>query len=148
MEIRNTHVGKTIEERVGYQRYLQGIDTEPTLDESLKFRNSAKAGEELIEPTSTSPRPVSLHSKISEHLVGNWLSWLFGVVVLSIGYLLYDSKVGISRLDTDLQGKTKTMELLGTDLRDAEKNLNAQALQINENKLRIEFLERDVYKKK
>lgn len=148
MDIRETHVGKTPEERQGYQRYLQGIDTEPTLDESLKFKNSANAGEELVEPTSTKPRHVSFNIRLRDHISGNWLSWLFGIVVFTIGFLVIDSKVSFGRIDTDLTNTKKSLDSVSADLKTLATRVNQNDIQIAENRVRENFIEREVFKKK
>ena len=95
MSNRYSHTGKSTQQKEAYKRYIPKIDYEPTLDDSLEFNNTEKAGEDLSESTIKRKRPVSINYIVSEHLRENWLKYLIGGLLI-IGLFLINDKISIS----------------------------------------------------
>lgn len=147
MNPREAHVGKSIPQRQGYWRYIEAQDYQPTVDESLAFDQTTNSGEELREPSGTARRRVPLRTKLMNHFAQNWFNWLVGAFTLLLLWLMIDSKVAVASLIERIASLKESVTSMKSTDDSNVKSLNDQSLQINENKLRIEFLEKEMNKK-
>ena len=113
MSNRNSHTGKSYQEKETYKRYLSKKDYEPTVNESLDFRSTEKPGEDLTEPSVTKKRAVSFNYAVSEHLKENWIKYLIaGCVIIGV-FLVYDSRLKFELFDyklSDIKDISKKIE--------------------------------------
>lgn len=177
MRSKASHKSKTLPERVKYQKALAKIDTEPTLDEVIDFKQSNKMDEEKIENVSANKRPVSANQIIKKYLSDNWVMLLISSLVTILlafsGYLFIESKIAISSIEKDIETQQKQLDGLSSivnsndseskrqiqliqndidKLRDKVENLNkadsAQDVILAEIKLKIEFVIESIKEKK
>ena len=142
MANRKLHIGKTPYQKSAYQKYIQRIDLEPTLNDSVDFNDSAKGGEELSEPTSKRKRKIKIRDRMANHFSDNWVIWVSGIFVIALVYFMIDSKIDFAKLDVNLNNQVEKIETIKNSSLSNEKQNYKQDLQINENKLRIEFIEK------
>ena len=147
MSKRNLHVGKSSYQKSAYQKYIQRMDLEPTLDDTVNFGDSAKGGEELSEPTSKRKRRIKAKDKLANHISDNWVIWLSGFFAAALVYFLVDSKIDFAKLGTNFNNQIEKIAKIRETSVLNEKQNHTQDIQINENKLRIEFIEKDNLKK-
>lgn len=143
MSKRKLHVGKTPYQKSAYHKYIQRMDLEPTLDDSVNFNDSAKGGEELSEPTSKRKRKIKTKDRIANHFSDNWVIWISGIFVFALMYFMIDSKIDFAKLDVNLNNQVEKIGTIHNSSLSNKKQNHKQDLQINENKLRIEFIEKN-----
>lgn len=144
MNPRNTHVNKTPPQRKQYWKYIESQDYEPTVDEKLRFARTGQGGEELGEPSVKRRRRIKLSTRIGDHLSENWVNWLFAIAGAVLLWLMTGSKVNIASLEANQSSdrdSIKTLQETASKLSELE---TQQMLQINENRLRIDFLDKEI----
>jgi uncharacterized coiled-coil protein SlyX len=127
MSKRYSHTTKTPKDRSTYQRYLPNIDVQPTVDETEDFNESTSSGEELTQPTIKRQRKIPLKDQIRNHFSSHWIEWSVGIVLLLLGFLMYDSKISIAILENNLSNQEKQIENLAASF---DKSLTNQQSQI------------------
>ncbi|MGD9874405.1 MAG: hypothetical protein AB7T27_09040 [Kiritimatiellia bacterium] len=139
---RKSHIAKTQGQRQAYNRYIQQLDYEPTVDEALRFANSTQPGEELTEPTSKRKRSLNTGERFRDHIIQNWLNWVVGVVAVVLLWLMYDSKIDFARMSATMENQKESLDKVEqAEGKNADKNTE-QDLLIGEHKIRIGSLER------
>ena len=135
MSNRDSHAGKSLQQKESYKRYLTNIDYEPTLDDSLQFNNTEKAGEDLSESTIKKRRPVSLKYQIIEYVKEYWFSYLIAGFVIICLYLINETRIVNKLFDYKLSELKSSFDKM--DVKSEEHNKT-----IIENKIKIEMLEK------
>jgi|GEM_PF-2745370 len=144
MSNRALHVGKTPESKRNYARYLDTLDYEPTINERFNFKQTSQTGEELAKDTSTKKRPKNVSDQIKDHISENWIGWIFVVVGCVLVYLLYDSKVAVIKIDTQISAQgTQIQELKKAD--DESRKLDQeQSIKIAETTMQISTIQKTI----
>lgn len=124
MTNRNVHVGKSQQEKDFYGRYIKSLDYEPTLDESIDFASTEKAGEELSESSSKrAPRgrlKYNLVSYFSEH----WLEWVIGALVIISLFLINESRITTTIMSKNIEDTNKNVDEVTTDIKEINTKVN------------------------
>jgi hypothetical protein len=141
---RDVHVSKTMQMRQNYMRYINTLDYDPTIDERLDFKETSQGGEDLTIAETHKKRPINVSDKIKDHLTSNWIVWLLTVLAAGILYLIYDSKVAFTRYETMMTTHNEKIEGLRDIDTDLQKNDRSQDLKIQENRLLLEQIKKDV----
>jgi len=142
MAKRKIHKGKSRSSREQYNRYIKTRDYEPTVDDTLSFSQSDQSGEELGEPTSTRKRKVNTKQYILEHLSENWLNYVVVMATIVLVYLMYDSKVDLACIDVNITAQKEDISDLELETKQQIKKNYSQDVDINENRVRLDTLER------
>lgn len=135
-------MAKNQTQRARYQKALAKVDIEPTIDESIDFKQSNKMDEEKPEDASRKKRPVSIYKKIGKYISENWVSLVISLVVTALltfsGYLFIESKVAISSIEKDVEIQQKRLGELASivDDNDSESKRQIQLIQSDIDKLR------------
>lgn len=148
MKPRDVHVNKSIQQRQGYWRYIEGLDYDPTVDEKIAFGQTEDGGEELGEASSKRRRGIKLSTRLADHFSENWVNWLFAVAAIVLLFLMSESKVGIARLETKMETVNEDIRTLQGQVGDINKANEKRDISIDENKIRIEFLQKEMDKLK
>jgi hypothetical protein len=135
MSIRDSHTGKTYKQKQDYNRFLPKIDYEPTIDDSLQFNGTEKAGEDLTESTIKRKRPISINHTITEHISENWLIYLIGAIVIICLYLINESRIDFKLFDYKLIK-------IGDSVDKIEKKVESHDKTIIENDIKIKEIEK------
>lgn len=141
MRGKTSHATKTLADRTNYQKALAKVDTEPTIDESIDFKQSNKMDEEKEGNVLAKKRPISFGKKIvkiiSEHSVELFLA-ILSVSFVFAGYLLYESKAALSSIEKDIEIQQQQLNRLSTavDDNDSESKEQIQLIQSDLDKLR------------
>lgn len=139
---RKNHTPKTQSQRQVYNRYIERLDYDPTVDDALNFPNSTKPGEELSEPTSKRKRRINTGERFIDHFKENWLNWLIGAFIIVFLWLMVDSKIDLAKISVTLENlKDNLSEVEQINQKNLDKNID-QDLRINEHKMKIESLEK------
>jgi len=131
MSNRYSHTGKSTQQKEAYKRYIPKIDYEPTLDDSLEFNNTEKAGEDLSESTIKRKRPVSINYIVSEHLRENWFKYLIGGLVIIGLYLINESRIEFKLFDYKLVEIKNSVDKIEKKVESHEKNLIENNIKID-----------------
>jgi len=141
---RDVHVPKSDEMKRNYRRYIETIDYQPTVDDRLNFNQTNQSGEDLSEIITSEKRPSDLSEKIKEHFASNWLVWVLGVLAAGILFLISDSKVTFTRIETILTTQSEKLNDLKSIDNDLQKNDRSQDLKIQENRILLDQIKEDV----
>jgi hypothetical protein len=147
MNPREAHVGKSFPQKQGYWRYISEQDYEPTVDEKLPFNQTTESGEELRESSGRRRSGIALRTRLIDHLSENWFNWLVGAVAVILLWLMFDSKNAISIINERISSLKESIASIKAVV---DSNTNAEHqndLQINENRLKIEFLQKQIDRK-
>lgn len=148
MNPRQLHVNKSQRQRQDYWRYIENQDYEPTLDEKLRFPQTGQAGEELSEPSTKRRRRIRLSTRLADHLSENWLSWLFAIAALVLFWLTTESRIAMAKIEASVES---TKDDLGTVVQRVGTAATANAQQdlaIAEQRIRLDYIQRELDKKK
>ena len=138
MSNRDGHIGKTIDEKRNYHRYLKDAPYSPTSNETLQFPASDHADQDLSEPTSTTHRRGSFQEKVREHIVNNYIEWFLAIALFVLFYFAIDSKIDFARLDTKVISMGENITNNKEDTKQIQKSIHSLDLKIQENRLTIE----------
>ncbi len=143
MNRKHSHTGKSKTQKTNYKRYIDKLDLEPTLDDTIQLNGSDQSGEELSEPTIRVKRKISTGDQIKNHLSLYWINWvIIGVGILLI-YLFIESKIHFSGIDKDINNHNTSISTINQSIKDIENCNHRQDLDIQNNKLCIEFLKKN-----
>jgi hypothetical protein len=147
MKRENTHVPKTRPEKDYYARYIKTQDYEPTVDETLKFPSTDDDKKDFSNQKSKKKRKTSFQQKVIDHFEENWIKWLGGLIITILLWLMFDSKISIAGIDFKVgRIQEDVKELKQTD-KETNDRLQRQELDIRENQIKIEGIEKDNSKK-
>lgn len=141
---RDVHVPKSDEMKRNYRRYIETLDYQPTVDDRLNFNQTNQSGEDLSEIKTSEKRPSDLSEKIKDHFASNWLVWVLGVLAAGILFLISDSKVTFTRIETILMTQSEKLNDLKSIDNDLQKNDRSQDLKIQENRILLDQIKEDV----
>ena len=141
---RTVHVPKSNQMKQNYRQYIETLDYQPTVDESLDFKQTNKSGEDLSTVDTERKRPSDPSDKIKEHFAKNWLIWVLCALSAGIGYLVFDSKVAFTRYETILSTQKDKLSDLKNFESDLRKSDRTQDLKIQENRILLNQITNDV----
>ena len=141
---RNVHVPKTDQMKRNYRRYIGVQDYQPTVDESLDFEETNQSGEDLSSIDTLKKRPIDPGEKIRDHFSNNWLVWVLCALSAGIVYLVFDSKVAFTRYETILTTQSEKLNDIKSTENDLAKNDHLQDLKIQENKMLLDHMKKDI----
>jgi len=141
MTQRKGHMGKSKMERDYYSRFIKNLDYEPTIDETIKFPETDDTKRDFSLPKSSDKRKVSLKQKLSDHFEENWIRWVIGAFVVLLIFLMYDSKVDIKGIETNVDNIKEDMKDVKGSQKEIQNKLHEQDLKIQENKIKLESIE-------
>jgi hypothetical protein len=166
MSKQTSHRSKTIPERVSYQNYIKEKQEDSTVDDSLNFHPSSQAGSVLSQPTSKRKREIPTREKIKNHLIQHWIEWLVAIILAVMVYFVVDAKVNFAVINTNLVNQQKQMDKLETSVNtnfqqirdqfddfnksfdDIKSNYFSQEMIVNEIKIRVEYIEKQLQQNK
>lgn len=148
MKNRNTHTGKNKNEKAMYKNSLENIKSEPTINEQISFPNTTNLDElqDKIDTAEKTIRKSSIINSISEHLRKNLITYVFTALISIGAYLanfVIDSKVNFEVIKTKLNTHEKNIEETKSTAKENQTKNSNQDVQINENKTRIEYIEKN-----
>ncbi len=142
MNRRTAHVGKSKQEKRNYLTYIKWLDYEPTVDETLGFAESDEPGEDLTVPTLKRKRSINTKQHVMEYFSENWLNYVIGLIALTLVFLMYDSKLELAKIDVGLAVQKENISSIKSDTKQQGQENHAQDIKINENRYRIDSLEK------
>lgn len=146
MRKNNSHVSKSRPERDYYSKYIKSQDYEPTVDETLKFPSTDDDKKDFSNSKTRKRRKLTFQQQFSDHLNENWPKWIGGSIVAILLWLMFDSKIAINGINYNVNTlKEDIQEMKQTD-KETNEHLQKQDLNIRENQIRIESLQKNVKK--
>ena len=116
MNKRSSHNIKSISQRQFYHNYIEQINPDPTIDQTINFGPSTETGEELSQPTSNRKRVIPFKDKVSNHFSEHWIEWIIGLVLFIGVYFVFDSRIDIAVLNTDFASQQQHIQGIVTDI--------------------------------
>lgn len=141
MELRKSHIPKSLPHRENYLKYLKTLENEPTLPEPAPLTPSNEGGEELREPTSKRKRDINVGQRLKDHIHDNLATWLCSLAGLLFFYFMVDSKIDIARISSTIDAIKNDIVGLKADNKQQSDKGHERDLTIREYKIRIENLE-------
>ncbi|MFA6925298.1 MAG: hypothetical protein WC223_13715 [Bacteroidales bacterium] len=139
----NSHISKTKPEKDYYTKYIKTQDYEPTVDETLKFSETDDDKKDFSNQKSKKKRKPKLQQQIYEHFEENWIKWASGLIIALLVWLMFDSKLSISGINYKVDRiQDDVKELKQTD-KETNQHIQQQDLNIKENQIKIENLEKN-----
>ena len=142
------HTPKSKPERSAYTQYIKKQKYEPTTDEALEFEESVDKNQDLSVATSRKTRKRPIGNVLKDHFEENWPNWLVGGLTFVLLFVMVDSKIDIARIFEKFDFVNTNLERIEENQTDLKESIHNQDLQIQENKLKIEHLEKDGLKTK
>ena len=144
------HVAKNPAEKKFYHDYIKNQDYVPTVDESLKFKETTDQDKEFQVSENTKRRPKPVLEQIKDHISEHWVAWVIAVVTVVFSYFMVNSRVDIARIFEKTDNIEKSMDNISDDLKEMNANTeqkideietknHEQDIEIKENELRLEY---------
>jgi len=143
---RYKHTGKSKKEKEYYKRGIHNLDYEPTVDDSLSFPVSDSSEEDLSVSKTQKTQSISLSDKIAEHLKNNWIGWLVMIIATALTFFAYHFSGDVGEIKGRLSGISENINRVGSLVKENIDKNHKQDLLINENRIRMNFLEKEIDK--
>lgn len=124
---------KNENEKQTYYKTIKKIDNDPTIDSFLDFNDSEKT-EQFLGADDTNlnkPRPLGLNIKFIRFIKENWLGGIITLAVIIVGFIAFNVKFDIVRIDTNFTNMNEKI----TDLKDNDKDINVKIEKIEKNQI-------------
>lgn len=140
---RHMHTGKSKEEKEYYKMAIHKLDYEPTIDDSLTFPVSDSTEEDLSVSKTQKMQRINSADKIAEHIKNNWINWLFMIIAAALSFFVYHFNGDIGEVKGRLFGISENISRIESLVKENLDENHRQDLLINENRIRIDFLEKE-----
>jgi len=142
MTKRTLHVGKSSQEKTSYIKQLQNLNYEPTVEPKPIFYESDDSVEEIPGQISAESRPQTIRDSISG-IKKYWAQVLIAILVMFVGLFLYNISRDIGSLQGSLIEIKNIIQNFQDKLQKIEDKVQGQGLEIREQKVRIDYLEKE-----
>lgn len=146
MSSRYTHTGKSKKEKEYYTQKIHKLDNEPTVDDSLSFPGSDSTEEDLHISETQKMQRINSADKIAEHIKNNWISWLIVIIAAALSFFIYHFNGDIGEVKGRLFGISNDINRIESLVKENTIKNNTQDLSINESRIRVDFLEKQIEK--
>jgi len=140
------HTGKSKKEKEYYKMAIHKLDYEPTVDDSLTFPVSDSAEEDLSVSKTQKMQRINSADKIAEHIRNNWINWLFIIIAAALSFFIYHFNGDMGEVKGRLFGISENINRIESLVRENINEKHKQDLLINENRIRMNFLEKEIDK--
>ncbi|HVP06287.1 MAG TPA: hypothetical protein VMS71_00490 [Candidatus Acidoferrum sp.] len=144
--VRKGHVAKSVAERTRYRKYIDRLDYEPTVDDTLTFADSDRGDKDVTQQVPAAARPVPYTTRFKSFLSVHWFDLLVAIFVFILLFATVDSKVDLARISTALDAQKETLKDLKSDIKDRTSDDHNQDLQLREHSVRLQNLESSLSK--
>ncbi len=142
MRKNNSHVSKTKPERDYYSKYIKSQDYEPTIDETLKFPSTDDDKKDFSNSRTRKKRKPTFQQQLSDHWHENWPKWIGGGIVAILFWLMFDSKIEINSINYNVNDIKEDIQDMKKVDKETNEHLQNQDLNIRENQIRIENIQK------
>ena len=146
MSNRYMHTGKSKKEKEYYIQKIHKLDNEPTVDDSLSFSASDSTEEDLRISKTQKMQKMKFTDKLIEHLQSNWISWLVVVIAAALSFFIYHFNGDMGEVKGRLFGVSENINRIESLVKENLDENQKQDLLINENRIRMNFLEKEIDK--
>jgi len=146
MSSRYTHIGKSKKEKEYYTQKIHKLDNEPTVDDSLSFPGSDSTEEDLSVSKTQKIQRINSADKIAEHIKNNWIGWLIVIIAAALSFFIYHFNGDIGEVKGRLFGISNDINRIESLVKENIDENHKQDLFINENRIRMNFLEKEIDK--
>jgi hypothetical protein len=146
MSNRYMHTGKSKKEKEYYIQKIHKLDNEPTVDDSLSFSASDSTEEDLRISKTQKMQKMKFTDKLIEHLQSNWISWLVVVIAAALSFFIYHFNGDMGEVKGRLFGVSENINRIESLVKENLDENHKQDLLINENRIRMNFLEKEIDK--
>ena len=146
MSSRYMHTGKSKKEKEYYIQKIHKPDNEPTVDDSLSFPGSDSTEEDLRVFETQKMQRINPADKIAEHIKNNWIGWLIVIIATALSFFVYHFNGDIGEVKGRLFGISNDINRIESLVKENTIKNNTQELSINESRIRMDFLEKQIEK--
>jgi len=143
-----SHKKIEIKSKADRTAYLNSIKPEydkPTKDESLYFADTDESTSKKVEyqeTTSTERRLPTFSEKLSEHFRTKWPGVLIAIIIIGVGYFIFnftnEMSKNVGKLDSKVESIDKDVSANDDKIENLEDKIHDIDLLSNENKIRVE----------
>jgi len=138
---RRSHTAKGARERQDYANKIKKLGYNPTVDDSLNFRESDSPSQDLSVSTKNVTRRDPWEQRAKNHLTENWVKYFAAILSFVIAAFMFQFNRSLGQVESavsfmkDSINETKSQN---EKLFDKQQNLE---LKIQENALNLKFIE-------
>jgi len=140
---KHMHTGKSKKEKEYYKMAIHKLDYEPTVDDSLVFPASDSTEEDLSVSKTQKMQKIKFTDKLMEHLQNNWIGWLIGIITAALIFFVNNFSGDIGEVKGRLFGVIENINRIESLVKENIDENYKQNLLINENRIRMDFLEKE-----
>lgn len=133
---------KDVREKFQYNKGLKEQAIEPTFLRDSGYKLSSDPDIDVGLGQSYTPPHSNTSGFLKEHFTNHWPTWLFGLLLIIAGGFIWDAKTDIKVLFEKISNTNDNVKSQKADIDRINKELNDQNLKLQENKIRIENLEK------
>jgi hypothetical protein len=146
MRSRYTHTSKSRKEKEYYTQKIHKLDNDPTVDDSLSFPGSDSTEEDLRISETKKMQKMKFTNRLIEYLQSNWIGWLVVVIAAALSFFIYHFNGDIGEVKGRLFGVSENISRIESLVKENLDENHKQDLLINENRIRMNFLEKEIDK--
>lgn len=143
---KHMHTGKSKKEKEYYKMAIHKLDYEPTVDDSLAFPASDSTEEDLSVSKTQKMQKIKFTDKLMEHLQNNWIGWLVVIIAAAASFFIYRFNGDMGEVKGRLFGVSENINRIESLVEENIDENHKQDLLINENRIRMNFLEKEIDK--
>ena len=143
---KHMHAGKSKKEKEYYKMAIHKLDYEPTVDDSLKFPASDSTEEDLSVSKTQKMQTINKVDKIAEYIKNNWINWVIMIIAAALSFFIYHFNGDMGEVKGRLFGVSENINRIESLVKENIDENHKQDLLINENKIRMNFLEKEIDK--
>lgn len=136
------HNTKNRLEKEQYVKYIKTQDYEPTKEEGLNFKDSSDKDEDFSIGKTEKPRRLSIVEQIKEHFQSKWIEWLIGGLSVVLIFFTFSAKFQLNTHEIKIDQNKTDIDAVNSKVENIEKQNTNQDLQIQENKIRLEYIDK------
>ncbi len=146
MRSRYMHTSKSRKEKEYYTQKIHKLDNEPTVDDSLSFPGSDSTEEDLRISETKKMQKIKFNDRLKEYLQSNWIGWLIVVIAAALSFFIYHFNGDMGEVKGRLFGVSENISRIEYLVKENLDENHKQDILINENRIRMNFLEKEMDK--
>lgn len=143
MANRKGHTTKNRLQREQYVKYIKQQDYEPTKEEGLDFKDSSDKEEDFSISKTNKTRRLPLREQLKDHFDKHWIEWLVGGLSVVLIFFTFSAKIQLSGHEIKIDQNKSDIEKNNNRIDEIDSKNVQQDLQIQDSKLRIEYLNKN-----
>jgi hypothetical protein len=133
------HVSKNPRQRSYYVKEIKKTESEPTVDDSLKFKDSDDDEADWSISKTKTRRPPKASERVKDHLKENWVAYLVGAVGTILFIFMFDFNRDMGKVEGKVDIIESSVKEVGQSVKELNDKVHNQDLKIQDNQIRLEY---------